>query len=114
MKFRQSYLMNLNSKLFSQNFIDFFLGFWVSKGCQYLSYPGCPTAYNQIFNQGSDQVWSLLVRKLDYVAGLLLPILPTNKTLYTSMGNATANYIVRNITTFYETDIINVFNNNLV
>lgn len=65
MKFRESLLITLNKKLFSDTFSSFFLAIWVNNACKYLTYPKCMTDYHGIFQQGGDQYWSFYVRKLD-------------------------------------------------
>jgi hypothetical protein len=117
MSLRELYLGNLNTQMLSTTFSDFFVDFWVSNGCSYLTYQGCTTEYNSIFKQGADQVWSLVVRKLDLMVSTVLAAntstgFPANyaKTFAAYQPVAT----MRNILTYYYEDVLAVYNQNLI
>jgi hypothetical protein len=116
MKLRELYLSNLNAQLFSTSFSDFFVDFWVTNGCSYLTYQGCPTDYNTIFKQGADQVWSLAVRKLDLLVSNLISAtangFPANYFLTFGVDQTVG--IIRNLNTFYNEDVLMVFNHRFV
>lgn len=100
MDLRELYLLNLNAKKFSTDFTSFFIDFWVTNGCKYLTYANCPTDYNAVFKQGIDQVWSQLIRKMDVGATLLIASLPS-PTWNRAFFNNSYFLIALNIFTFY-------------
>lgn len=117
MNLRELYLNNLNAQTLSTIFSDFFVDFWVTNGCSYLTYQNCTTDYNGIFKQGADQIWSLVVRKLDL---LVSNVLAAN-TSHGFPANYTSTFaayqpvsVMRGITTYYYEDVLTVFNRNLV